>query len=120
QGAGGGAMLPVTLALVADIFDDESRAPVLGLVGAVATVGWVLGPMWGSLIEQIAGSWRWIFWVNVPAGVLIGTAMLRPARELASRVIYRHQLDLISAGLIVAGLATITTGLSIAETAAVE
>ena len=120
QGAGGGAMLPVTLALVADIFDDDTRAPMLGVVGAVETVGWVLGPMWGSLIEQIAGSWRWVFWVNVPAGVLIGTAMLRPARTVAQDFMSRHRLDLVSAFLIVAGLATITTGLSIAETTAVE
>jgi MFS family permease len=120
QGAGGGAMLPVTLALVADIYDERSRAPMLGVVGAVETVGWVLGPMWGSMIEQVAGSWRWVFWVNVPAGVLIGTAMLRPARELAQQLVTRHRLDLVSAFLIVAGLATITTGLSIAESAAVE
>lgn len=120
QGAGGGAMLPVTLALVADLFDEEVRAPVLGIVGGVETIGWVLGPMWGSMIEQVAGSWRWIFWVNVPAGVLIGTAMLRPAREVAANLVARHRLDLVSAALIVAALATITTGLSIAETAAVE
>lgn len=120
QGAGGGAMLPVTLALVADIYDEDARAPMLGIVGAVETIGWVLGPMWGSLIEQLAGAWRWIFWINVPAGVLIGTAMLRPAKEVAAAAVARHRLDLLSAFLIVAGLATITTGLSIAETTAVE
>lgn len=120
QGAGGGAMLPVTLALVADIFDEETRAPMLGIVGAVETIGWVLGPMWGSVIEQVAGSWRWIFWANVPVGVLIGGTMLRPARAAATAIATRYRLDVISAVLIVAGLATITTGLSIAETAAVE
>ncbi|MEX2426589.1 MAG: MFS transporter [Thermomicrobiaceae bacterium] len=120
QGAGGGAMLPVTLALIGDTYDEHSRAPMLGLVGAVETLGWVLGPMWGSVIEQLAGSWRWIFWVNVPAGILVGTAMLRPAREAARMVVARHRLDLISAFLIVAGLATVTTGLSIGEGTAVE
>jgi MFS family permease len=120
QGAGGGAMLPVTLALVADLYDDETRAPMLGLVGAIETVGWVLGPMWGSLIEQIAGSWRWVFWINVPAGIVIATAMLSPGRAAATRHLRHPRLDLISAALIVAGLATITTGLSIAETATVE
>jgi MFS family permease len=120
QGAGGGAMLPVTLALVADLYEEDVRAPVLGIVGGVETVGWVLGPMWGSAIEQLAGSWRWIFWVNIPAGILIGSAMLRPAREVASNLVARHRLDYLSAGLVVAALATITTGLSIAETTAVE
>jgi EmrB/QacA subfamily drug resistance transporter len=120
QGAGGGAMLPVTLALVADIYDEDSRAPIIGIVGAIETLGWVLGPMWGSLIEQIAGSWRWVFWINVPAGVLIGSAMLRPAREVANSAIARHRLDMVSAILIVAGLATLTTGVSIAETATIE
>ncbi len=120
QGAGGGAMLPVTLALVADIYEEDVRAPMLGLVGAIETLGWVLGPMWGSAIEQIAGSWRWIFWVNVPAGLLIATAMLRPAREVGASLRATHRLDLISAMLAVAGLASFTTGLSIAETTAIE
>jgi MFS family permease len=120
QGAGGGAMLPVTLALVADLYDEDARAPMLGIVGGVETIGWVLGPMWGSAIEQLAGSWRWIFWVNVPAGILIGTAMLRPARIIAANLVARHRLDLVSAAIIVAALATLTTGLSIAETTAVE
>jgi MFS family permease len=120
QGAGGGAMLPVTLALVADIYDEDSRAPIIGIVGAIETLGWVLGPMWGSLVEQASGSWRWIFWINVPTGVMIGAAMLRPAREVAKSVVARHRLDAVSAFLIVAGLATFTTGVSIAETATVE
>jgi MFS family permease len=120
QGAGGGAMLPVTLALVADIYDERSRAPMLGLVGAIETLGWVLGPMWGSAIEQLAGSWRWVFWINVPAGVLIATAMLRPAREIAASLRATHRLDFVSALLAVAGLALFTTGVSIAETTAVE
>jgi EmrB/QacA subfamily drug resistance transporter len=120
QGAGGGAMLPVTLALVADIYDEDTRAPVIGIVGGIETLGWVLGPMWGSLIEQLAGSWRWVFWINVPAGIVIGTAMLRPARDAVRSTISRHRLDAISALLIVAGLATLTTGVSIAETATVE
>jgi MFS family permease len=118
QGAGGGAMLPVTMALVADIYDADARAPMLGLVGAVETVGWVMGPMWGSLIEQLAGSWRWVFWINIPAGLMIGGAMLNPARGLARAGPSRYTLDAISAVLVVAGLIAVTLGLSIAETAA--
>jgi MFS family permease len=69
QGLGGGAMLPVSMALVADVVPRHRRAAALGLVAAVDTFGWVLGPVWGAAIDGIFGSWRAIFWLNVPLGV---------------------------------------------------
>ncbi|HEX2281115.1 MAG TPA: MFS transporter, partial [Thermomicrobiales bacterium] len=79
QGAGGGAMLPVTMAMVGDLLPSGRRAGALGLVGAVDTLGWVLGPIWGALLVEIAPGqdpWRWAFIVNVPlagaAAVAIG------------------------------------------------
>src|SRR3954451_10071749 len=68
QGLGGGALLPVTMALVGDLLPAGRRASALGLVGAIDTLGWVLGPIWGAMVVEIApGSdpWRWVFIVNV-------------------------------------------------------
>lgn len=76
QGLGGGAMLPVSMALVADATPQRSRAAALGLVAAVDTFGWVLGPIWGSLIDAIFGSWRLIFWLNLPLALIAGVVML--------------------------------------------
>ena len=75
QGLGGGAMLPVSMALVADIVPMRRRAFTLGLVAAVDTLGWVLGPVWGSLIFGLLGSWRAIFWLNLPIGLAAGVML---------------------------------------------
>ncbi|HEU0116595.1 MAG TPA: MFS transporter [Thermomicrobiales bacterium] len=80
QGAGGGALLPITMALVGDVLPPARRAAALGLVGAIDTLGWVLGPLWGALIvssEVSAEPWRWVFLLNVPFGVLAWLAIAR-------------------------------------------
>jgi MFS family permease len=80
QGAGGGALLPVTMALVGDLLPRGRRAGALGLVGAVDTLGWVLGPLWGALVVGIApgeNPWHWVFWINLPLGVLAVAALRR-------------------------------------------
>lgn len=81
QGAGGGALVPVTLALVADLWPPDRRGVPLGLVGAVQELGSVLGPLFGAAILAVA-DWRAIFWVNfVVGGVLFaGTAAARRRR----------------------------------------
>lgn len=69
QGLGGGAMLPVSMALVADVVPRHRRAAALGIVAAVDTFGWVLGPVWGAAVNGAFNSWRAIFWLNVPLGI---------------------------------------------------
>lgn len=70
QGLGGGAMLPVSMALVADVIPQRRRAATLGMVAAVDTFGWVLGPVWGAAVNGIFDSWRAIFWLNLPLGAV--------------------------------------------------
>ncbi|MEX1158435.1 MAG: MFS transporter, partial [Thermomicrobiales bacterium] len=77
QGLGGGAMLPVSMALVADVVPRHRRAAALGLVAAVDTFGWVLGPVWGAVINALFDSWRAIFWLNLPLGVASAGLLFR-------------------------------------------
>ena len=65
QAFGAGAMVPVSMALVGDLFPPEKRALPLGIVGAVDTAGWVLGHLYGGIMVQFM-SWPYLFWINLP------------------------------------------------------
>lgn len=74
QAAGGGAIIPVAMAVAGDYYGARQRALALGLVGMVTETGGVLGPLYGAAIVQ-AFSWRMIFYLNVPL-VLILIALI--------------------------------------------
>src|SRR5918999_4542582 len=116
QGAGGGALLPVTMAMVGDLLPPGRRAAALGLVGAVDTLGWVLGPIWGALLVEIApgqDSWRWGFIVNIPLAVAATIAIGRSAgaRPPAVRE-WTSRLDAPGALLLAGTLLALNLGLS--------
>src|SRR2546426_3915440 len=67
QGLGAGAMQPTTLTIVGDIYNLEERAKMQGLFGAVWGVAGLVGPLLGGIIVKYL-SWRWVFFINVPAG----------------------------------------------------
>ena len=69
QGAGAAVMLPVGLALLSAGFPPEQRPRALGIFGAVTGLGVVLGPLVGGAAVQ-GLSWPWIFWINVPIGLI--------------------------------------------------
>jgi MFS family permease len=75
QGLGGGGLVPVTLALVADMWPPGRRGAPLGAVGAVQELGSVLGPLYGAVIVEHS-SWRTIFWINVPLSFALGLGFL--------------------------------------------
>lgn len=126
QGAGGGALLPVTMALVGDLLPEGRRLTALGAVGAVDTLGWVLGPIWGAAVVGIIGgdeAWRWVFWVNLPVGIAVALAVAvtgqRRGRRLptnaapdATSLNQSRRLDLPGVVLLGFGLLLLNLGLS--------
>lgn len=96
QGVGAGAILPVMLTIIADLYPARERGRVQGWVASVWAVSAVFGPMLGAAIIAWF-SWRWIFWCNVPLGLVtsLGFIQLLPPDEARARV----PVDYAGAGL---------------------
>jgi len=109
QAFGAGAMVPVGMAVVADLFPFGKRAKMLGLVAAVDTAGWVIGHLYGGIVVRYF-DWRMIFWLNLPicliAFLLIATLLRDPDRK-ESRV----GMDWLGALLISTCLTLVNIGL---------
>jgi EmrB/QacA subfamily drug resistance transporter len=69
QGVGGAFVMPLAMALLADAFPPEQRAKALGLLSAITGLAVLSGPVIGGAIAQ-GLDWKWIFWVNVPIGLV--------------------------------------------------
>jgi MFS family permease len=70
QAFGAGAMVPVSMALVGDLFAPGQRAAALGFIGAVDTAGWMVGHLYGGVLMRIFDDWRLLFWLNLPIGLV--------------------------------------------------
>src|SRR5207237_10335426 len=76
QGAGGGMLLPIGQMMMADAAGPERMGRVMSIVAVPALLAPILGPAIGGLIVDTS-SWRWIFFVNVPIGVIAVLAAVR-------------------------------------------
>jgi EmrB/QacA subfamily drug resistance transporter len=80
QGLGGALVMPLTLTILSDAFPAERRGVALGIWGAIGGVAIASGPLvGGAVIEGI--SWQWIFWLNVPVGLLLVPLAVARLRE---------------------------------------
>lgn len=108
QAIGAGALIPVSIAIVSDIFPMRRRGIALGIVGASAEAGGVIGPLWGAMIIKFL-EWPWVFWINLPLGTLVVLfliLMVKPNSGTASPI------DFIGGFLIAISIATLVLGLS--------
>jgi len=115
QGLGGGGLVPLSLALAADLYRDRSRTVALGSVAALQEAGSVFGPLYGASLAAVAagvGGWRFVFWLNVPLAAICGAGLVAasrrkelPAREAGSSI------DWISALLLGIGLGLLVVAL---------
>ncbi len=110
QGIAGGALLPVTLALAADLFAGRSRPRVLGAVGAAQELGSVVGPLYGAWVASQIG-WRWIFWINIPLAVVAALLVHRAVPRRQETDAPRPRVDVIGGLLLAACLAMIVVAL---------
>jgi EmrB/QacA subfamily drug resistance transporter len=98
QGLGAGALMPIALAVIGDIFPPVERAKWQGLFTAVFGISAIVGPLIGGAITDHWG-WRWVFYVNMPVGVvaLIAAGLTLPG--LTRRIL--HKIDYLGTGLLV-------------------
>ncbi len=108
QAMGGAALLPTSLALLLPEFPPEKRAPAVAMWSASGAVAAAAGPPVGGLLVQL--SWHWVFLVNIPIGLVVGTIAARVLRE--SREPGPHALpDLIGALMLTLGIASLTAAI---------
>jgi EmrB/QacA subfamily drug resistance transporter len=107
QGVGGAIVAPLTLTLIASAFPAERRGAALGIWSAISGLGVALGPLvGGAVVEGI--SWHWIFWINVPIGLVVIPVA---ARLLSESYGPSTTLDLPGVGLAATGLFGVVFGL---------
>jgi len=132
QAAGGGAVVPVAMAVAGDFYGEKRRGLALGLIGMVTEAGGVLGPLYGSVIVQYGGfsiplgssilqtsGWQTIFYLNLPivAVLLVFIWRLVPPAKLSfaggqETINTRQRVDLPGALLLGASLVCLSLGLS--------
>ncbi len=108
QAIGGGAVVPVAMAIASDFYGQKRRGLALGIIGAVTEAGGVVGPLYGAIIVQQFG-WQYIFYLNVP--IVIG--LMIAAWKLIPRGSRLHEgIDWIGAILLGLALTCLSLGLA--------
>ena len=107
QAIGGGAVVPVAMAIVVDELPPARRLMGLGAIAAASEGGVLIGPLWGGVVTEALG-WRWVFWLNLPLAV----PFLAGAWWLAGRERVRGRVDWSGAALLAGALAVLTVALA--------
>jgi len=115
QGLGGGGLVPLSLALAADLYHDRSRTLALGSVAALQEAGSVFGPLYGATVAAAAasaGGWRFAFWLNLPLAALCTVGLVFGARRIeAAEPPPPSSIDWPGAALLGAGLGLLVLAL---------
>lgn len=106
QGMGGGALQPISQAILLESFPPEKRGQAMGVFGMGVVVAPIVGPTLGGWLSDNF-SWRWIFFINIPVGMLslfLTSLLVSDPPYLATRTVGRRRIDYIGLGLICLGL----------------
>ncbi|QDH17068.1 DHA2 family efflux MFS transporter permease subunit [Swingsia samuiensis] len=103
QGFFGGGLQPSQQSIILDIFPPEKRGAAFGMTAIATVVGPVLGPMLGGYLTDNY-SWRWIFYVNVPFGIITVFAVLALLEDPPWEKQKKEKIDIIGISLITLGL----------------
>ncbi|MFJ1703205.1 MFS transporter [Kitasatospora sp. NPDC088346] len=107
QGFGAAAVMPLSLTLLSQAVPEKMRSLALGLWGAVSGLAIALGPVvGGAVVDGLA--WEWIFWINVPVGIVAIPLVFKVLRESKGE---RAGLDLVGMLLAAAGLLAVVWGI---------
>ncbi|MCP3761842.1 MFS transporter [Domibacillus sp. A3M-37] len=104
QGIGAGAVMPVATTIVGDIYKKEERAKVQGYLASVWGISAVSGPALGGLLVEYV-SWRWVFWINVPIGIISIFMLLFFLHEKIEKK--KPDIDYIGTFLFLAGISSL-------------
>ncbi len=109
QGIGAGAIQPVCLTVVGDLYSVQERGKIQGYLASVWGVSSVFGPLAGGLIIQHF-SWAWIFWINVPIGIAAAVGFATFLRENVTH--QRKPVDIMGAVLFAAAVSALMVALT--------
>jgi EmrB/QacA subfamily drug resistance transporter len=109
QGVGAGAIQPVTLTIVGDLYPARERGKIQGYLASVWAIAAVVGPMAGGLLIRDL-SWAWIFWINIPIGLASGAGFLAFLHEHEKRE--RPSIDIAGATLFTVSIGALMMGLT--------
>lgn len=112
QGLGASMMTPQTMAVITRTFPANRRGTAMGMWGAVAGVATLVGPILGGVLIDSLG-WEWIFFINVPIGVV---GLLLAARLVPRLPIHSHRFDVLGVVLSAIGMFLLVFGIQEGET----
>ncbi len=115
QGLGAGALFPISLAVIGDLFTPAERGKYQGLFGVVFGLSSVIGPALGGFITDTI-SWHWVFYVNIPLG-LVSLYIIWRLLPATKRQVSVRSLDYLGVTLFVAAIALLLVGLTNKQTA---
>lgn len=108
QGLGAGALMPIAIAVVGDLFTPRERGKWQGVTGAVWGLSAILGPTLGGWITQYS-TWRWVFYVNLPVGIAAMLVLIFLMPTLRGNT-QKVSIDYIGAALLVLGTVPLLLG----------